>query len=179
MIPNVELLAKDEIFKTVCINNEIYENYLISNYGRLYSLNNMMILSKRKSNDGYLRSRLYKNGKIKYISTHRLVAFAFVKNPYPQYFNTVNHKDENKLNPKWDNLEWCDDKYNLNYGTAVERRKMKCNKTVLQYDIEKNHISTFDSLCSVEKYTGLSRRTIARYCHSGKSCKDYYFSYAG
>lgn len=30
----------------------------------------------------------------------------------------INHKDENKVNNCIDNLEWCTQKYNNNYGTA-------------------------------------------------------------
>ena len=35
----------------------------------------------------------------------------------------MNHKDEDKLNNRVDNLEWCTAKYNNSYGTGVERRK--------------------------------------------------------
>lgn len=31
-------------------------------------------------------------------------------------YNIVNHKDENPLNNHKDNLEWCNVKYNDNYG---------------------------------------------------------------
>ena len=69
---------------------------------------------------------------------HRLVALAFLDNPnnYPQ----INHKDENKLNNCVDNLEWCDAKYNINYGTRNDRmaktqsRKIRCVETGIIYD---------------------------------------------
>lgn len=70
---------------------------------------------------GYQNVVLCKNGKTKTFSMHRLVAIAFLDNSnnLPQ----VNHKDENKLNNCVDNLEWCNSKYNNNYGT----RNKKCS----------------------------------------------------
>lgn len=58
-------------------------------------------------------------GKQKWEYIHRLVAQAFLPNPdnLPQ----VNHKDEDPTNNCVDNLEWCDQTYNLNYGTIKER----------------------------------------------------------
>ena len=63
----------------------------------------------------YLMVSLCKNGTVKRYLVHRLVAQAFVENPYN--FPEVNHKDENKTNNHFENLEWCTHKYNSIYGT--------------------------------------------------------------
>lgn len=98
--------------------------YMVSNLGRVKSLNYMHtgkehLLRLLKNGGGYLQVDLWNCGKMKRYSVHRLVAMAFIPNPdnLPQ----VNHKDEDKLNNCVDNLEWCDGKYNSNYGTRNER----------------------------------------------------------
>jgi hypothetical protein len=55
----------------------------------------------------------------KYYLLHRIVAKNFLNNI--NNLKQVNHKDENKLNNSVSNLEWCDNKYNANYGTRTER----------------------------------------------------------
>ena len=72
-----------------------------------------------KNKWGYLTIQLYKDGRYHHYGIHRLVAMAFIPNPYnlPQ----VNHKDEDKTNNNVDNLEWCTAKYNSNYGTKNQR----------------------------------------------------------
>ena len=50
---------------------------------------------------------------------HRLVAQTFIPNPNNLPF--VNHKDECKTNNIVDNLEWCTNEYNMNYGTRNAR----------------------------------------------------------
>lgn len=108
----------EEIFKDI----EGYEGlYQVSNLGNVKNLKTGRIL-KQQLHKGYWRVGLRKDNKKKTYSTHRLVAIAFVENPNPEKFDIINHKDENKANCRWDNLEWCDLTYNLNYGTIKERQ---------------------------------------------------------
>ena len=103
---------------------EGYEGlYQVSNLSRVRSLNynktgqiKELSYAKRR---GYLGVTLYKNGKPKTFTVHRLVARMFIPNPnnYPQ----VNHKDENKINNNVSNLEWCTVLYNNCYGTRLKR----------------------------------------------------------
>lgn len=176
--PNVELIAEDEIFKTVKIYYVYYPNYLISNYGRLYSLNVKRFLYKGIDNHGYTRFKIYKNGKEKKISGHRLVAFAFVTNPQPDKFNTVNHIDENPLNNKWTNLEWCDEKWNLNWATAQKRRAVQRAKKVLQFDLHNNLIAEFESLPEIKKKLGYNSSVICNRIKSGKPYNGYFWRHA-
>lgn len=97
--------------------------YMISNTGRVKSIprngtiKTERILKLQEDKDGYLYVRLHLGhmNKRKAFKVHRLVANVFLNNPLnlPQ----VNHIDENKKNNDVNNLEWCDNKYNMNYGT--------------------------------------------------------------
>lgn len=105
-----------EIWKDI----EGYEGlYQVSNYGDVLSLYNNITLRQRRNYKNYLFVKLYKNSVSKQFAVHRLVAQAFIPNPnnLPQ----VNHKNEIKDDNRPVNLEWCDAKYNINYGTARER----------------------------------------------------------
>lgn len=82
---------------------------------------------------GHASVWLYKGRVRKKKFVHRLVAEAFLENP--NKCNIVNHKDENGLNNHVENLEWCDAKYNTNYGTCIERRADRCKKNVQQFDL--------------------------------------------
>ena len=101
-----------------------FENYQISNYGNVKSLNygrtgKTKLLKPTISGKGYLQVRLSKFGKPNALLVHRLVAIAFI--PNPDNLPHINHKDENKLNNNPNNLEWCDNSYNNNYGTRNKR----------------------------------------------------------
>lgn len=75
---------------------------------------------------------------------HRLVAEAFI--PNPDNLPIINHKDESRDNNNVENLEWCDYKYNLNYGTCIERSMTKRSKRVEQLTIDGQHVAFFPSI---------------------------------
>ena len=70
---------------------------------------------------GYKTVSLTKDGKTKTLFVHRLVAEAFI--PNVDNLPMVNHKDEDKTNNFVENLEWCTNDYNINYGTDRKRGK--------------------------------------------------------
>lgn len=117
-----------------------YENYLISSHGRIKKKDK--ILSPSLCH-GYCRITLYKDGKRKSFLIHRLVALAFIPNPYD--LPLINHKDENKENNQVDNLEWCTATYNNSYGTAKERIKSQSTK-IKCLDLKTNEITYYPSI---------------------------------
>ena len=120
-----------EINKEIWKKIKDYENYMISNFGRVKSLKRNLIL-KPEIRRQYYSVQLYKNKNQNNFQIHRLVAITFIKNPHNLKY--VNHKDENKLNNHVDNLEWCTASYNTNYGTAIKRAVEKKSIIINQYD---------------------------------------------
>ena len=64
--------------------------------------------------DGYQMVSLYKNGKHKRTTVHRVVAEAFL--PNPDKLGTVNHINGNKTDNCTDNLEWLEHEDNLRHA---------------------------------------------------------------
>lgn len=76
------------------------------------------------------------NGNKKKRYVHRIVASTF-KDICGEYNEVVNHLDENKLNNCANNLQWCTDEENKNYGTAKERARKNYQKYLEKKKIEK------------------------------------------
>lgn len=131
---------------------EGYEGkYQVSTEGRVRSLNYNhtgvpQILKAVKDTKGYLHVGLNKDGKQKKFKVHRLVAQAFL---YCKDRGSlqINHKDENKTNNRIENLEYCDCKYNINYGTKIEKQ----SKPVNQLTLEGKLIKTWPSTAEAER----------------------------
>lgn len=107
---------KEEIWKPIENTSNFY---WISSYGRVWSNKRNRILKTRIDKGGYPTISLRINNKVKTLKIHRLVAIAFIPNPYD--LPCVNHKDEKSNNAHIDNLEWCTMKYNNTYGTKQKR----------------------------------------------------------
>ena len=149
---------------------EGYEGlYLVSDLGDVKSLGRKVyyritkdkILKPLKDNKGYVRVALWRNNKPKYIFIHRLVAQAFIPNPDNLPF--INHKDENPLNNNVDNLEWCTQGYNINYGTRNQRAASNISKSVNQYTLNGELIKTWESAMEAER-NGYNRQCICLCC---------------
>lgn len=132
--------------KVDCLDGEIWKDvkgfedlYKVSNFGRIIAKRITIVRSNgvtqfRKEqlvlpcliNSGYYRISFHKNKKTTSYLLHRIVSLHFLNNP--NNYGFVNHKDENKLNNKSDNLEWCTQSYNNNYGTSQERRVINRRK---------------------------------------------------
>lgn len=138
----------NEIWKEVSINT----NYLVSNYGRVRTIDHkvwckknnsysirkgrMCVLSNNNSKK-YWRVGIQIDNRQKHFAVHRLVATAFIPNPLnlPQ----INHIDGNKDNNHISNLEWCDNSYNQRHAmdnNLKSREKMSEHAALRKLTIE-------------------------------------------
>ena len=118
-----------EIFKDI----KGYEGlYQISNCGSVFSIKSKRNLKPSKKKTGYFRFELWNKNKGKKFVAHRLVAGAFVPNPEnkPQ----VNHKDSNRGNNYYKNLEWATLSENSRYSKRRKTKKSSIYKGVYPYN---------------------------------------------
>ena len=106
-----------------------YENYKISNLGRVYSKPRERtkggILKECISKYGYSYVNLWDDGKMRRIAIHKLVAENFISKPILE----VNHIDGNKQNNCIDNLEYVTKRENI-----LHRFRVLKQKPVRKYD---------------------------------------------
>lgn len=144
--------------------------YRISSFGNVLSLN----LSRHKiprilsyKNDGKYKSIvLCRNGEHFKVGVHVLVAKAFL--PNPNNYPCVNHKDENPSNNHVDNLEWCTQKYNCNYGTRNER--IRKTMTGVKHTEERRRN---ESLSHLGKRNTSRMRKVLQFTISGEIIKEW------
>ena len=161
--------------------------YKVSDKGNIYSVERKdtigrkiggRTLKPKYDKDGYSQINLYKNRKSKTQKIHRLVAEAFIPNPngLPQ----VNHRDEVKDNNNVENLEWCTNEYNINFGTAIERITQKLSKKVKAINVETNEVTTFSSTREAGR-KGYDQGNVTKACrgvyYGGNLYKGYRWRY--
>lgn len=136
-------------------------------------------LLKPDPNRKYENYRYKKNdGKYRYVGIQRIMMEAFV--PVPDglkhligtRYLQVNHKDENPQNNTLENLEWCDARYNTNYGTAMRRKQETRNRTgargamvkVKQLSLTGEIIRVWNSMAEASNKLGIFKSQICCCC---------------
>lgn len=174
-----------------------WERYASSTYGRIASLGESylcgtrvcrrkpQLLSPRKTSEspGYLSVVLSDGkGNRRSFLVHCLVARTFI--PNPQNLPFINHKDENPSNNKCENLEWCTQKYNCNYGTHNARMAKTISenayqrKKVVQLSLDGSFIALYDSIAIASRTLGINRTSISLCCRGiNQTGKGYRWMY--
>lgn len=167
--------------------------YQISSLGNVKSLNYRN--EKKEQNlalkhhwTGYSMVSLRNNGKLKYLNVHRLVALAFVENPFRK--PCVNHIDGNKQNNCSANLEWVTHKENTQHAIKNGLRKdtnmrgrigilNPLSKKVNQYKKDGSFVKTWDCISDVARFYNCLPSSVINCCAGrNKSCKGYIWKYA-
>ena len=169
---------KEEIWKD--IPNYI-GYYQVSNMGRIRSVDRYVkvngktiflkgkVKKQYKTKKGYLTINLSKDGVTNTMFSHVVVLTSFVQRP--KGLNQINHKDENKENNRLENLEYCNNVYNQNYGScSVNKSKSTINdkrksKQVIQFTKDGTFIKEFPSLREVERTFGFQHGHIRDACN--------------
>lgn len=155
-------------------------DYAVSTFGRVKSIERTITMCNGKTKTisecirkqevikGYLVVDLYdEKGRRRNFQVHRLVARAFIPNldNLPQ----VNHKDENKLNNRVENLEWCSASYNLTYGNGhiIRNRNHSKSKTRFKYVAYKNGKVVGEYLHKELKLNGYSQGAVYQATRNG------------
>lgn len=166
---------KVEIFKPVIFRGFLVEGYEVSNKGTVRSLPRQIkytglnqtgvpfevvkdqpgkVRKPRLDKGGYLIVNIAINGRTKTVKVHRLVAEAFIPNPYN--LKTVNHLDECKTNNSVENLEWCSTADNNRYGSRAEKYK-----AIVVFEDGKK-ILEFESLNSASRALDIAKSSIIK-----------------
>lgn len=96
-----------------------YEDYQVSTFGRVKSFktHEQRIIRPQVNRSGYLYVDICKEGKVKHVPVHRLVALTFI--PVVAGKTNVNHRVGCKFNCHVSNLEWCTSAENSRHAHAT------------------------------------------------------------
>ena len=141
-----------------------FPDYAVTPDGQVWSFKSKKFLKPMPNKQKYLTVELRNSLKRKNCSVHRLVGKAFVK--LPKKFNgnydiaTINHKDHNKANNHYTNLEWVTREDNAQEAWDngyMDHMKKPC----FCVSIEDKKYTDFDSTRRMARSLNLPRSTVA------------------
>jgi hypothetical protein len=149
------------MYKEIFVKIEGYDDYYISNEGRVMSTkNNKIKYLTTLLVKGYLFVILFLNKKRKTKYIHRLIAEHFIANP--NNFSHVDHIDQNITNNNINNLRWITHQKNLWNSSKAKgywKHKDKWRASIM-IDRKNKHLGLFNTeeeahaayLAAKEKY---------------------------
>lgn len=162
--------------------------YVCSNYSRVKTLprngvkHSGRIIKQMLKKDGYYQVDMAVYGKHLYRRVNRVIAEAFI--PNPENKPIVDHKDNNPLNNRVDNLQWFTNAENIQKyvrevydGRFIGRGKISPRKVIATKDDKK---LIFDSIfqCSLGIFGVKNKRGgISKACRTGKKYFGWNFRY--
>lgn len=181
--------------------NRIY----VSTLGRVALLNNnhssLILCNVRVNEFGYLFYSIYFKDFCRHYFVHRLVALLYIRNYELRKNNQINHIDENKVNNRKENLEWCDAEYNQNYGkrnfnlSLTNSKKsqgvdkgLKGRQIIIDnnkckircVNLITNEIKNYNSIKEAAIDTNCDPSAVSKVCRGkNRSVKGYKFEYIG
>lgn len=174
-LDNLKMLATDSR-EEICLAIKIkygkeevkplpdYKNYYLANDGDIYSYyrSSPKQLKTYIGTDGYMQTRIPDNwGADAHIKIHRYVAMLFVPNTNPDMFSVVHHKDENKLNNYYKNLEWT---------TLTQNTIYSVGKKCCMVDKDNCLLSIHDTISDLSRYYRVDSSTASKQCNGKKNC---------
>lgn len=141
-----------------------YENFSITEHGEIKNLRTNHIYKNSINKSGYYNVYLPlgTRGKVKAVRVHKAVAETYIPNPNNLPF--VHHKDENKENPDYCNLEWVTAQKNTQYHLNELKKDTEYynNRKLSAEDIKqiKTYINSKMSYKKVAEMFNVSTTTI-------------------
>lgn len=182
---------------------EGFERFELSNLGKVKNTNwkrtgKVVITEGSPDRGGYNTFHAWNGKEGKTFLIHRLVGEYYLPNPLnlPQInhriegpegkkINRVIFNEDMTINYEKTTIEWCDPKYNSNYGTRIERvaktqrNDIRKSKPVLQFTKTGEFVREWPSIKECGR-NGFKRSAVWRCCAGKKkSYKGYLWKFKG